>query len=137
MVASVSASCVYNTEGNSVKVKLTVTGNREHRKKQKAQRRIQPCKVNVNVAPLVRVKAKFTVKTPYVMFSATADGVFDCEFDLDFHEWSCSQCNTIHKSQSKVEVSLHACSRLLASDPIAKKNFERTKSLPTPFPNGH
>ena len=40
----------------------------------------------------MRVIVKFTVKFPPCSKPKThAYGVFDCEFDFDSHEWSCSQ----------------------------------------------
>ena len=48
-------------------------------------------RIDLRAAPLVRVKAKFTVKNavcPSLPFAAY--GVFDCEFGFPSHEWSCS-----------------------------------------------
>ena len=53
-------------------------------------------------APLVRVKAKFPVKHAVCYRRRLlAYGVFDCEFDYDSHEWSCSgpiRHRTLHES---------------------------------------
>ena len=46
----------------------------------------------VRAAPLVRVKAKFIGKNAVSLsLPFAAYGVFDCEFGLPPHEWSCSE----------------------------------------------
>ena len=48
--------------------------------------------VPVRAAPLLRVKVKFTVKKAICMsLPLAAYGEFDCDFDFDSQEWSCSQ----------------------------------------------
>ncbi len=47
----------------------------------------------------MRVKIKFTVKNAVGEESlVTAYGVFDSEFDFDWHEWSCS--DLVHGERS-------------------------------------
>ena len=46
---------------------------------------------NLRAAPLVRAKAKFTVKNAVCgKWKTRTYGVFDCEFHFHSHEWSCS-----------------------------------------------
>ena len=50
----------------------------------------------LRAAPLLRVIVKFTVKFPVCSKPKThAYGVFDCEFDYDFQEWSCSDSSCV------------------------------------------
>ena len=45
----------------------------------------------IRATPLLRVIVKFTVKNAVCMsLRLAADGEFDCEFDYDSQEWSCS-----------------------------------------------
>ena len=49
--------------------------------------------LSLKAAPLVRVRVKFTVKTLHAWSGAPVYGEFDCEFDFDSHEWSCSHAS--------------------------------------------
>ena len=68
---------------------------------------------------LLKVIVKFTVKITVCMsLRLAAYGEFDCEFDYDSQEWSCSKCgwsqgvNLIHDTHRGSERDEPACNRI-------------------------
>ena len=57
---------------------------------------VYPLGCDMRTAPLVRVKAKCTVKNAACSkWKTRTYGVFDCEFGFHSHEWSCSEVTAI------------------------------------------
>ena len=82
----------------------------------------------VTAAPLLRVRAKFTVKKGRMLSSKSlAYGVFDCEFDFDSHVRSCSwvldaeAADADKKEPRKHETHPNESSQITAKSPNARQ----------------
>ncbi len=51
---------------------------------------------STDAAPLVRVKAKFTIKTTVCCHRGLLTSVVDSDFRFDSHEWSCTHNVVVH-----------------------------------------